>query len=852
MTVGEKKEIKKLAKKVNQLTKKKPQQKKKGSQKPKRTKAGSRSAGGKGAKRAPRIVHDAGNGIGVAVRNTVSAKTEKNIAWPNSELATATGIVIGPTTQVGDILLSMPLKVDAYPGTQLEIEMVKWTQWKLRHWDFKFQTTQSKMQTGQIVCFYEPDPDVTYTSGPSLVTEAFLHTTKKPMPVWATTEGDNPVTVRCAPDRADVALRYCLSKSSDDRLTSYGTFYVVYNGGANFTTNTTVFTVAHEQVIDWFKRDLDQALAGGYATPQNEVSATSPPDNGNLLSNATVTAGGLKPTLAEGTLSIPNDQIGSANNLLVTVETGVTNNAGIRLPAQTLGQITGQVIDAIVNEGTVDPETSTTVVTQWLFSPNSPITIYLTSLLAGVVPYTVAYVKGWLTPVPNSVTSLSDKRVLEKYTPKAVCVKHAESGYKLLGQCPKNPKNKMQVGYPPYPVCSVIYKNVSVGAIIASATPSNTYADVTTLIRSSAWDENGLVPTFLGKRGFTSSLVAVMTGLQLNLVAPIAGATLMVRLRFTASDVTKNYTSGTAAGWSGSQAFYPSTATGPGKCELWFVGEAQGGVGTSTITFTLSDDTGQNNATYWPASSQLDVEIYYTQDPSALYKAWKHEVPLKLEGGKLKLNPWKSDASLQLASPVTSTAGSDLFALMLANSTSDGLNATNYQGGSFLALGGPPMPQMPGYVSLFFLVGPGLAGLNTSSVGLGNLGADPDGRQVSVSTMFQGSGAEATYGCVGYTVDLSSGGWHTPTFDISSLTVSGAGSVQLLDFVIWVSSSSDFTLEEHIARGNKLLQDKDPKLVAMAAKHHAEYLASVECDEEEGQFVPIPSAKVKQAVKVRA
>jgi hypothetical protein len=165
------------------------------------------------------------------------------------------------------------------------------------------------MESGAVIAFYEPDPKIVHTAGAALVKYAYAHSTKLKISAF-----DNRVfTIR--PPPMDRTERYCLSKGSDERLTSYGTFYVVYLGGSEVTKAESIWTLEHHQRIDWFMRDMDPVAGGVATTSQNEGTTTTATVE-NLYNGMTFTPGGLQPRMELQNLLLEPANVGSGNTMI--------------------------------------------------------------------------------------------------------------------------------------------------------------------------------------------------------------------------------------------------------------------------------------------------------------------------------------------------------------------------------------------------------------------------------------------------------------------------------------------------------------------------------------------------------
>jgi hypothetical protein len=286
----------------------------------------------------------------------------KSEDWTNVTEVVGTGISISGTTPTGKVLFSAPLRVDSYPGTALNQEMFMWEQWKLHSWTFHFTSTVSDFDAGQLLAFFEPDPNVSFNDSSDNVRLGYARTTSRPLKI----RKDGSITF--TPDPADKAIRYCLAKTSDLRLVSYGTFYVVYVGGSKFTVPTDVYTVTNKQHISWFKRDLD-AVSTATGGPANARVASTTGTLQNLLQGASAIDTGLPVALdsALGTLSIAQGAVGSANNVLVDIMAELRNDSGVRMATKLFSDYGVAPLDAYDSVDLIEPGGVTEAVSQYLF-----------------------------------------------------------------------------------------------------------------------------------------------------------------------------------------------------------------------------------------------------------------------------------------------------------------------------------------------------------------------------------------------------------------------------------------------------------------------------------------------------
>lgn len=711
--------------------------------------------------------------------------------------------------------------------------MVQWEKWALKRWGFTFTTSQSTEASGQILVFYEPDPDVTYTNSTDNIRLGATHTSKIFSNIWAN------FSFVCRPPPSDKEQRYCLTEASDNRLVSYGSLYVIYVGGAQYTANTMVYTLEHHQVIDWFKRDIDAASVAG-STPLNEITNT-PTSPANLLLGATATPGGLSPTIdSTGTVNVSNTSVGSANNLLLTVTTAMTNNTGVRIPAQTVGTIVGGILDNFETTEFIDPATSSTVVNMVLVNSSVPIKYAASALLTVVSAIAIPWIKIYLSAVPSWITSL-DHPEMYKYYPKQLHAMHAK---KALSVFSLPPKHERLTGPAQYPVCTAVYQGIDSNALNAKYPRPGSRKINADVVRNQ-WINTGISPTII----YTNTVptppgTLIQSGFEVDIAGPTPGSTIICCLSTLASNYQlQNGSTSDCVGVSGTDyVTYTTTyANGPSnnQKESWVVATVQ----------PTTDDSAPNvsfnwqpvNGTYPVVIAYNDLTITYSQDPASLFEAFKHKIPNlhhNKEKNKLEIVEWKSTALIEMPT-FTATNGNQFLYQLLSAAETDGLTFADYGGGTFVGLNGPPLPQMAGYVCLFFS-STGFPALSTTSIAIGNVGTDPQGRVPIVRSM------NGFYYFIGYTVDNSDGGWHTPTFTTTDASLTST-SVVLNGFSLSVSSDMVVgfnRLAEHV-------KQHAPQHAALVAELREEYEQSAPEELEEEDFQPLPPPKVKAVKMIR-
>ena len=558
----------------------------------------------------------------------VHIKREERLDWQNSELCSPTGISITPTTAVGDILFQTPLRVDAYPGSLLEREMVQWERWRMREWGFSFGTLKSKIEPGAVIVFWEPDPKIVHTSSPQLATYAYAHSNKLKISAF-----ENRVfTIRPTP--GDRTERYCLNKGSDERLTTYGTMYVVYLGGAKVTAPDVFWTLEHHQKMDWMMRDIDPV---GTANAQNEGSAMSPPVT-DLLSGMTFTPGGVDPSLdtsGSATEVVFNPaQVGSANNILVTAVTQLTSNAGVQIPFNTSATIQGIVHDVTEAADHIDPETSAEMVSQYICGGNQICRVALKGATSALVAFAIQRVKLYINTLPGNITSL-DHPDIGRYQPpqvSAIFRSRAEKSHLHLKTLKASNSE----------ISSLLYSSIDVEALV-SAVPGNKQGeDITPFMSANEYVNTGLAPTYTATVSPYGDQF-YLSHLSLKLRGGAVGDTFLFFMRATSPENHDGVLVGPTS--SGMNPVLNRWWNDPDTGCIYMVGGYVSDPSNLNIVIQTSPGTGWSTV---GNVGHFELELHYATSLPALVKGLKGRVPITFDhtGKALAIDRFAASGSL--------------------------------------------------------------------------------------------------------------------------------------------------------------------------------------------------------------
>lgn len=558
----------------------------------------------------------------------VHTKSQTLKDWENSELCSPNGISISPTTNVGDILFQTPLRVDAYPGSLLEREMVQWERWRLKEWGFSFGTLKSKMEAGAVIAFWEPDPKVVHVSSPQLATYAYAHSKKLKISAFE----NRTLSVRPTP--GDNTERYCLSKGSDDRLTTYGTIYVVYLGGANVTASTVFWTLEHHQTIDWAMRDMDPL---GTANAQNEGTATSPPVT-DLLSGMTFTPGGVDPTLdtsgSQTEVVFNPASVGSANNILITAVTQITSNSGVQIPFETSATIQGVVHDVTEAADHIDPETSAEMVSQYICGGNEICRIALKGAASALIAFAVQRVKFYINTLPGNITSLNHPD-LGRYQPPAVSQifrRQAEASHTKLKALKASNSE----------VSSLIYSSIDVEGLIDAIPGDKQGQNITSFMTGQELVNTGITPTY-NATATTNGPAVYLSRLSMGLKGGAVGDTILFFFRANSPEDHGGTAQGPTS--SGIAPVLNRWWSDPDKGMVYMV------AGTvsdpNNLGILVQTEYGTGWATYGKVG-WFELEVHYSTSLPAVMKALKGRLPITYDhtGKALAIDRFASSGSV--------------------------------------------------------------------------------------------------------------------------------------------------------------------------------------------------------------
>jgi len=553
-------------------------------------------------------------------------------------------------------LFQTPLRVDAYPGSLLERQMVQWERWRMKEWGFSFGTLKSKMEAGAIIAFWEPDPKIVHESSPQLATYAFAHTNKLKISSF-----ENRVfTIKPTP--GDRLERYCLSKGSDERITSYGTFYVVYLGGVRGLTATDQFwTLEHHQTIDWMMRDMDPA---GTTNMQNEGVAMTPPVD-DLLKGMTFTPGGVQPVLdTDGTetrIQFNPAAVGSANNILITVVTTLSSLAGVQIPFETQSLIQGVVHEANEAMDDIDPEAVGELVSQYICGGSQICRIALKGATAAVASFAVAKVKAYISTLPGDIISLRQPEIA-RYQPPIV----AEIASRTLSRKQLSVNRLTAVKTE---VCSLLYDQIDVESLLTALPNDKINENMTSYMADREYVNTGLKPSYVMSASQFGD-VDYLSKLEVSLKGGAVGDYLMFFMKANSPH-----------GPSGGTAFAPLSYGMADVSAHWWNDPTNGYVymvgGRVTNPSALKIQVLPDPGTTWATFEELghfDLELHYSSQLPVLLTHLKGKIPITTDGrGLLAID--KFAASGSLSAPGGLTLGAIGFRDLIYNQYANNNNA---------------------------------------------------------------------------------------------------------------------------------------------------------------------------------
>lgn len=560
----------------------------------------------------------------------VHTKRDVSLNWQNSEAATVTNIKIAPTNVSGDILFQSPLKVDSYPGSLLDREMVQWEKWKMREWGFSFGSLRSKMESGAVIAFYEPDPKIIHTAGDALVKYAYAHSTKLKISAF-----DNKVfTIR--PPPGDHTERYCLSKSSDERLTSYGTFYVVYLGGSAVTSETSIWTLEHHQRIDWFMRDMDPAAGGAGFNGANE-GTTHTPTVDDLLLDMTFTPGGIEPRIENGKLILEPANIGTGNNVLVTTISEFMNNAGVSIPLSTETTIEGTVHDLCEAIDDFAPQAIGEMAAQAICGGNTLCKMAVRGVTAAASAFGAQQVRTYMAVLPGEITSLAHPD-LARYQPAALGEMERRNLTRRLAQKKLTSK--------PGEMSTLIYDRIPVADLLSAFSGTATSEEVTTFFNAHELANTGMKVSAVRATALETGPTRRLFELDFFLRgAAIGDAFFFV----TRANATNNAVSSTIEPFTGGlTSVNKRWWSAGGTIGQYFM--VAGVVASSESNFEVHVRLQFPQGTEWAVLENqgwMDVELYYAASAASVVSKLKTKYPIALDRkGNLSIDEWKVGAGI--------------------------------------------------------------------------------------------------------------------------------------------------------------------------------------------------------------
>lgn len=150
------------------------------------------------------------------------------------------GTVAVTTTQaVGDIIGQWSITPQLLANSRVAKMAQLFDQYDLKFFEIIYETQQPTTQPGQLIFFHEPDPDEDNFSSENLITKALSSPKSRCFSVYEGRRGDS-VKIRVTKTPRD-PVRY-VSDLGEDRLTTYGTIYLI-NNYSGYSANMTLGTL---------------------------------------------------------------------------------------------------------------------------------------------------------------------------------------------------------------------------------------------------------------------------------------------------------------------------------------------------------------------------------------------------------------------------------------------------------------------------------------------------------------------------------------------------------------------------------------------------------------------------------
>jgi len=163
---------------------------------------------------------------------------------------------------VGDVLYSLNLAPGGMPNSRLQCYTILYDQYRLKFIEITFVTSCSTGTEGQMIGFFETDPDESVINDPLNVNKALSSNNAKEYAYWASKDG-SPVSWKYHPPQVGRdAIRY-VSGQGEARTISYGTFAII--AGTTGPLSKTVGTLRVKYHFQFLVPILENTPVGIYS-----------------------------------------------------------------------------------------------------------------------------------------------------------------------------------------------------------------------------------------------------------------------------------------------------------------------------------------------------------------------------------------------------------------------------------------------------------------------------------------------------------------------------------------------------------------------------------------------------------
>lgn len=183
---------------------------------------------------------------------------------------------ITSTTQPGDVLFTAEMSPAAVPNGRLGIFNQLFERYEILEWEVEYVSSCPTSTVGQLYIYPDPDPKDPPFSGVPAIAKAVSAQGVTVTPVWA------PTSCRYRPEAKQPDL--FTSPGTDNRLSSAGNVFVVYNGATNITTMLGSLFLKYK--IRYYKPILET----GYVLPNCGFAKTASATTGDMFLGLAVDA----------------------------------------------------------------------------------------------------------------------------------------------------------------------------------------------------------------------------------------------------------------------------------------------------------------------------------------------------------------------------------------------------------------------------------------------------------------------------------------------------------------------------------------------------------------------------------